>query len=245
MGNVNRELRTCQSDRVTFDRWKRITEWPLTVLALLFLSAYAWSVIGDLTGPRAHLTDWVMNGVWFLFAAEFAVSLALAPNRGRWFVRHFHEFLMVALPFLRPLRLLRLVTLVTLLHRRAGAAFRGRVTIFVVAASSLLVFIASLAELDAEQNAAGANIRSFGDSLWWAFVTITTVGYGDFYPVTLVGRLVAVGLMIAGIALIGTVTATFASWFVESIASAKAEDKAVAEKSRELSGQVSETANRP
>ncbi|MGZ0712641.1 potassium channel family protein (plasmid) [Coraliomargarita sp. W4R53] len=54
-------------------------------------------------------------------------------------------------------------------------------------------------------------------SLWWAFVTITTVGYGDYYPATTTGRLIAVGLMIGGIALIGVVTATLASWIVERV----------------------------
>lgn len=202
-------------------RWKRLTEWPLTFLAVTFLVSYAVEVIGNLRGSAATPWDVVMNIVWALFAVEYVITLVLAPERLRWFLGHLPDFFLVALPFLRPLRLLRLVTLVQLLQRRAGDAFRGRVTTYVVAAATLLVFIASLAVLDAEQNASGSNIQSFGDALWWAFVTITTVGYGDYFPVTLVGRLVAVGLMIAGIALIGTVTAAFASWFIERVAAEK------------------------
>ena len=53
--------------------------------------------------------------------------------------------------------------------------------------------------------------------MWWAVVTVTTVGYGDFYPITVVGRLVAVGLMIGGIAVLGVVTASVASWLVEQV----------------------------
>ena len=80
------------------------------------------------------------------------------------------------------------------------------------------MFVAALAVLDFERNAREASITTFGDALWWAFVTITTVGYGDYSPVTVEGRLVAVGLMLGGIALIGLVTASLASWIVERVA---------------------------
>ena len=69
-----------------------------------------------------------------------------------------------------------------------------------------------------EQNTPGANITAFADALWWAVATITTVGYGDFYPVTQLGRFVAAGLMIGGIAVLGIVTAAVASWLVEHVA---------------------------
>jgi voltage-gated potassium channel len=91
------------------------------------------------------------------------------------------------------------------------------VIIYTVATALLLVLVAALAELSAEQNAPGATIRTFPEAVWWAFVTITTVGYGDYTPVTETGRLVAIGLMISGIALLGVVTATIASWFVEQV----------------------------
>ncbi len=107
--------------------------------------------------------------------------------------------------------------LVTQLQRAVGTAFRGRLVIYVVSSATLLVFIAALAELDAEQNARGANIRSFGNAVWWACVTIASVGYGDYYPVTPTGKIVAVGLMVAGLALLGSVTALLASWFIEQI----------------------------
>jgi voltage-gated potassium channel len=82
----------------------------------------------------------------------------------------------------------------------------------------LLVFVAALAVLDAERSAPGATITTFGNALWWAFVTITTVGYGDFTPITITGRLIAGALMLGGVALLGIVTATLASWIVERVA---------------------------
>lgn len=82
----------------------------------------------------------------------------------------------------------------------------------------MVVFVAALAALDAERNSPGATITTFGDALWWAVVTITTVGYGDLSPVTIEGRMIAVALMIGGIGLLGVVTATLASWIVERVA---------------------------
>lgn len=119
-----------------------------------------------------------------------------------------------------------LVKRLSVLRRTAGTALRGQVTVYVAGSSAILVLIAALGVLDAEQNSQGANITSFGDAMWWAFVTITAVGYGDYYPVTDLGRMIAVGLMIAGIALIGSVTATLASWFVEKVAQTQQETQA-------------------
>lgn len=121
------------------------------------------------------------------------------------------------LPALRPLRLLRLVTVISVFSRYAGSALRGKVTIYTVFIAAVLTFTGALAILDAEQNAPEANITSFADALWWAVVTITTVGYGDHYPVTDLGRLIAVAVMICGLGLLGTVTATLASRFVEKV----------------------------
>jgi voltage-gated potassium channel len=71
--------------------------------------------------------------------------------------------------------------------------------------------------LDAERGRPGANITDFGDAIWWAITAMTTVGYGDRFPVTGTGRFVTAGLMVGGIALVGVVTATLASWLVERV----------------------------
>ncbi len=87
----------------------------------------------------------------------------------------------------------------------------------VVLAVTLLVTVGALAVLDAERDAKGANITSFGDALWWAVTTITTVGYGDTYPVTFEGRIIATTTMLLGIALIGVVTAGIATTAVSHL----------------------------
>ena len=75
----------------------------------------------------------------------------------------------------------------------------------------------ALAILDAERANPDANIVNFGDAIWWAITTMTTVGYGDRYPTTGIGRLAAVTFMVGGITLLGTVTATIASWLIEQV----------------------------
>lgn len=228
---------------MTLEKYRRATEWPLAALALAFVAAYAYDVIGHLRSPADTVPEVVMNIVWGVFVIDYLVSLVLAPDRRRWFLTHLHELVIVVLPVLRPLRLLRLLPVVLLLHRGALWAFRGRVVVFLVGSTLLLVFVAGIAVLDAEQDAHGANLKQIGDAWWWAFATITTVGYGDFYPITFAGRLVAVGLMACGVGLLGSVTALLASWFVEQVNRARdvatqavvsAVDAAVAEIEGEL-----------
>jgi voltage-gated potassium channel len=212
------------SGRLTQAQWRQHTDIPLTIAAAIFLIAYAWEVIADLQPPDDVVTETIMWVIWGVFVVDFIVNLVLAERRVRWFFTHFHEFLIVALPALRPLRLLRLVTLLAILQRGAGRALRGRVVIYAAGASIILVFVAALAELDVERHAAGSHIHNFGDALWWACVTITSVGYGDIAPVTLIGRFIAVGVMVAGIALLGTVTATLASFFIDRVADTTKEE---------------------
>lgn len=141
----------------------------------------------------------------------------LPKRRGRFLRSHLVDLVVIALPLLRPLRLLRLITILNVLNRGVSTGLRGRVAIYVMGATVLTVLVGGLAMLDAERGRVGANIQSPGDAWWWAISTVTTVGYGDRYPVTSSGRVVAVALMVCGIALIGVVTASLASWLIERI----------------------------
>ena len=82
----------------------------------------------------------------------------------------------------------------------------------------LLIYTASLSVFDKERHLPGASINSFGKALWWSITTVTTVGYGDVYPVTNTGRVIAVLLMIGGISLVGVVTGALASWIIQRVA---------------------------
>ena len=208
-------------------RWEQLTDWPLMVAAVVFLAAYAvqfW--IQDC--QRGLLDPVPVADLDHLgaFRRRLCGPAVFGRRAAALLARHWYDVLVIALPLLRPLRLLRLIPLLAVLNRRAKTRLRGRVAIYVAGGSSVLAFCAALAVLDAERSSPNANITDFGDAIWWAVTTMTTVGLGDRYPVTGVGRLAAFGLMVCRKhALLGTVTATLASWLVEAVAAERAKRK--------------------
>jgi voltage-gated potassium channel len=203
---------------VKLQRWERHAEWPLAAAALLFLGLFSEQVLARPQGHEAHVLWIVSWAIWGLFVLDYVVRLCLASDRWRWFLHHLLDFAIVALPLLRPLRLLRLLVLIEVLQKAVGDAFRGRIVVYTVSGVLLLIYTASLAVFDEERYQHGATINSFGKAIWWSITTVTTVGYGDVYPVTNAGRIIAVLLMIGGISLVGVVTAALASWIIESVA---------------------------
>ena len=119
-----------------------------------------------------------------LFSIDYVGRLILAKQRWNWFLHHLLDLAIVVLPMLRPLRLMRLLVLLAVFQRFAGRPCAGGWWSTPPASPCLLVFVARLAELDAERSRAASTIRSFGEALWWACATITTVGYGDAAPVS-------------------------------------------------------------
>jgi voltage-gated potassium channel len=209
-------------------RYEELSQWPLVGLAVLFVVAYAWGVL------RPDLPDWLLTALrgvtlvaWPVFLADYVVRLVLAEQRWRFVRENWIDGLAVLLPLLRPLRIVSLVRVARVLDRWLTRSLHGRVATYVAFTALLVVFMASLSVYDAERGAPDASIVTYGDAVWWGFTTITTVGYGDAYPVTGEGRLVAVLLMLGGIALLGVVTAAVASWFVGRVAeAAQVEDDA-------------------
>jgi voltage-gated potassium channel len=210
--------RPIMTDESRRRRWEGRADWPLTFTAVVFLVAYAAPILRpDLGTPWPAICELVTWAAWSVFAVDYVARLALSRDRVGFVRGNLFDLAVVALPLLRPLRLLRLVTLLSVLNRNVGGSMRGRVAVYVGGATSLVLLIASLAVLDAERGAKGATISTFGDAAWWAFTTVTTVGYGDRYPITGEGRLIAGGLMLAGIALLGIVTASLASWLIDKV----------------------------
>ncbi|WP_344945137.1 potassium channel family protein [Terrabacter ginsenosidimutans] len=215
------------TDEFRREHWERGAEWPLTLLAVVFLLAYALPILRPGLAPAlaqaCELATWF---AWAAFAVDYAVRLGLSRRRAGFVRTNLLDLAVVVLPLLRPLRLLRLVTLLSVLNRAMGGSLRGRVGVYVSGATALVLSVAGLAILDAERQSSEPNITSFGDALWWAATTVTTVGYGDRYPTTATGRFIAGGLMLAGIALLGIVTASFASWLLDKVREVEGESQA-------------------
>ncbi|CRK60463.1 Potassium voltage-gated channel subfamily KQT; possible potassium channel, VIC family [Alloactinosynnema sp. L-07] len=202
--------------------WEARTDLPLTALAGVFLLGYAWQVLHTGATPTVQLWQEILLwGIWAVFAVDYVIRFVLAHNKRRFIWRHLFDLIVVALPMVRQLRALRLITVLRVLSKRFAVNFRGRIGLYVAATVLLVGVSASLAVLDAERADPDASITTFGDALWWTLTTITTVGYGDRFPVTTEGRLVAAALMIGGIALLGVVTGLIASWFLERIVGAE------------------------
>ena len=199
------------------ERWDRQAQVPMMIVSLVFVAAYAWPILDTGLDPEmVRLCSAVVWLTWGLLALELVMRFLASEKKWAFAKKHPLDIAAVVLPILRPLRLLRLLTLLDVVNRYAGSSLRGRVGAYLVAAGSLIVFMGSLAILDAERGGSGP-IQTFGDAVWWALATITTVGYGDMYPVTTEGRFVAAGLMFCGIGVLGVVTGTFASWLVERV----------------------------
>jgi len=199
-------------------RYESRTEIPLAVLAMAYLFAYAWPILDPhLPSTAAQLCWWSSWVVWGTFLVDYLLRLTLAEHRWAFVRRNWFDLVILTLPMLRPLRALRSLAALRLVGRGSTRFARGRIVAAITTAVAAVGAVAALAMLDAERDNAGANIHGYGDAAWWAISTITTVGYGDRYPTTTEGRLIAAGLMLSGIALLGVITASLASWFVEHV----------------------------
>lgn len=202
-------------------------EWPLTGFAVLFLVAYALPIlVPSLPSWLRGSLEGVTWCVWAAFGSDYIIRLRLSRHRRAFLRGHLVELLVIALPLLRPLRVLRLLTLLDVLNRHAARSLRGRVVTYVTGGTVLILLCAALAVLDAERSDPRGNIRTLADAIWWSLTTVTTVGYGDRFPVTGTGRLVAVLLMLGGIALLGIVTASLATWLMDRVREVETEVQA-------------------
>ena len=194
----------------------------LSVYVLISLAATAFLPLNPST---REILEYVDTVICFIFLTDFFVSLARAKDKRAFLKWGWIDFVS-SIPMLdvgragravRVFRILRVLRGVRslkalsafLLRRRAEAAFSVAALI-----SILLVIVSSIAILELESGQEGANIQGPADALWWSYVTITTVGYGDRYPVTIGGRVIAAFLMTAGVGLFGTFTGFVASWFL-------------------------------
>lgn len=206
------------------DRWEARTAVPMAVLGVVFLVAYAVLVLDNGTPDWVNrLLEGVLIAMWAVLLLDFVVRIVLTPRgrRAHFVFTRPLDLLSVLLPVFRALRVVNLLHRVSFFSGRGGDAFRARVVVTGLAYAVVFVVFISLAALHAERDAPGATITDFGTAIWWACVTIATVGYGDTYPVTGMGRVYAVLLMMGGIAIVGTASATVVSLFNDRLGRAR------------------------
>ena len=194
----------------------RIWNEILTFLAVAFLFAFSYpafnETISDSTNHYLGLIQWVC---WFAFALDLIYGIWKADSKKEYLKRHPLELASVLLPFLRPLRLMRVISFGSLALQKVAIGRQVAITVKVAVSAVFISYIAAIQITISERTVEGSNIKTFSDGLWWAVTTVTTVGYGDRYPTTTEGRLLAVLLMITGISLVGVITASVAAWFVK------------------------------
>jgi voltage-gated potassium channel len=194
--------------------WTKLSPTFLQVLGVIFLAGYAWPIINPNLSPALHsLCNWTLFVIWVFFAFDYFARLSIADDKRLFVRKNLLDLAAVALPFLPQLRAIRALAAVTVLSRRNRGSRSQQVTTSVVTLAFATWFVAGLAVTEAERHVDGANIQGVGDGWWWAITTMATVGYGDTYPVSPQGRIVGMSLMIMGVALLGTITASIASNF--------------------------------
>lgn len=209
------------------ERTRKITTYDLVIgiLAIFSLLILIPLYFGNLSAEDKAVLMYLEDGLCVIFLFDFFRSLRMATDKGGYFFRSGGWLdLLGSIPFsaFAIFRIARLFRIVRLLRKMTGREFEGIFTrrlaqstlLFTLVAALILVFTIAWLVLLAEQNAPNANIKTYHDAVWWAFVTITTVGYGDFYPVTGWGQSFAVILMFFGLGIIGVLSSYLSSTFV-------------------------------
>ena len=202
-------------DERRLERWEHNAQLPILASALL-------PIILSLAGSNSIISDVIFVLSWFVFMADLIVHVRLIPGflRTRWGVFDLVVVILTAPWFLLPgfgtarflvlARLARLVRVVKAGGKQLTELVKqlGRVGVVL----TVIIITCSYVAYSAEK-ATNPLFNSFGTSVWWAIVTLTTVGYGDVYPITTAGRITGVVLMFSGVALIGVLAGTLATFF--------------------------------
>lgn len=188
----------------------------LTFLAILFLIIFSYPAFDSpMSNAFATALDSLQVFIWAIFALDLFYRIWKSENRIVYIRKHPLEVASVILPFLRPLRLLRVISFAGLAIQKIAIGRQFAITLKVALTTLFITYISAVQITILERSSESSNIKNFGDGLWWAITTVTTVGYGDRFPTTIEGKFLAVILMLMGISLVGVVTASVAAWFVK------------------------------
>lgn len=218
------------STPVERQRWKLLRrienamEFPLAILGLVWLGLLVLDLVRGLSRPLEVLGV----AIWIVFLADFAIKFVLAPAKARYLRSNWLTMLALVLPALRALRAvralrilrslrgLRLARLLTSLNRGMGAlakTMRRRGLAHVLVATLAVTFAGAAGMYTFEKDAVPGGLDSYGQSLWWTAMTMTTMG-SDYWPHTTEGRILCLLLAVYAFTVFGYVTASLATFFI-------------------------------
>ncbi len=209
------------------DRIEQITKLPMSIFGLAWLVLAIVVLSTDVNGSASTVAVASLFVLWVIMLVEYLVRLVVTPDRRGYLKRRWVEPATVVVPPFQSWHMVGIEKMSLLVREgelRVESILRHHSLFRVLIAAVGTLFLGAWLVLLFEERAKGTNIHDYPDALWWAIVTVTTVGYGDRFPITEGGRVVAVILMLVGIGLIGVLTATVASVFIKEHTDANKEE---------------------
>lgn len=194
--------------------WEERSSRPMFVASVLYLLAFAAPIMSTrIQEPYDGYLNIIQMILWGLFAADYCIRLYLAPRRLYFITHNLMNLAIVLLPAWRIVSFLAMIHLTT--NRQYKRLSELAVKLFGYTAIFIIMF--ALAIYSVESSEPGAMIRDLPTAYWWTFTTLATVGYGDVYPITGIGRVIAVVVMLYGVGMVAVATGALASWIIEKI----------------------------
>lgn len=192
--------------------WEERSSRPMFVASVLYLLAFAAPIMSTrIQEPYDAYLNIIQMILWGLFAADYCIRLYLAPRRLYFITHNLMNLAIVLLPAWRIVSFLAMIHLTT--NRQYKRLSELAVKLFGYTAIFIIMFALSIYSVESSEP--GAMIRDLPTAYWWMFTTLATVGYGDVYPVTGIGRVIAVIVMLYGGGLVAVATGALASWIIE------------------------------
>lgn len=194
--------------------WEDRTSTPMFVASVLYLLVFAAPIMSTrIQEPYDGYLNIIQLILWGLFAADYCVRLYLAPRRLYFITHNLMNLAIVLLPAWR------IVSFLAMIHLTANRQYKrlSELAMKLFGYTAIFIIMFALSIYSVESSEPGSMIRDLPTAYWWTFTTLATVGYGDVYPITGIGRVIAVVVMLYGVGLVAVATGALASWIIEKI----------------------------
>ena len=194
--------------------WEERSSTPMFVASVLYLLAFAAPIMSTrIQEPYDAYLNIIQMILWGLFAADYCIRLYLAPRRLYFITHNLMNLAIVLLPAWR------IVSFLAMIYMTANRQYKrlSELAVKLFGYTAIFIIMFALAIYSVESSEPGAMIRDLPTAYWWTFTTLATVGYGDVYPITGIGRVIAVVVMLYGVGMVAVATGALASWIIEKI----------------------------